>query len=236
MKSNMLSRRHAFFKIKHKLSATGGITLSLLLACATASSSALAQSRALLTVRDGRGAPVEGAVVMLQASSGTSLASRLVRRDFSVGQLDREFVPKVSIAAVGSRVTFPNRDTVQHSVYSFSKAKSFEIPIYAGESPQVITLDKAGVIAIGCNIHDWMAAYIVVADAPIAELTKADGTVTVSDLPRGKYTARVWHPQLKNSEATQEFTMLDAESRVELKLELAPTRTRYKPPLNLKQY
>ncbi len=236
MKSNMLSRLLAFFKIKHELAAIGGVTLSLLFACAAASPSALAQSRALLTVRDGRGAPIEGAVVMLQASSGVTLASRLVRRDFSVGQLDREFVPKVSIAAVGARVTFPNRDTVQHSVYSFSKAKSFEIPIYAGESPQVITLDKAGVIAIGCNIHDWMAAYIVVADTPIAELSKADGTVTVNDLPRGKYTARVWHPQLKNGEVTQEFTMLDTEGRVELKLELAPTRTRYKPPLNLKQY
>jgi hypothetical protein len=145
-------------------------------------------------------------------------------------------VPKVAIAALGARVTFPNRDIVQHSVYSFSKAKSFEIPIYAGDSPQTITLDKAGVVTLGCNIHDWMVGYIVIIDTPIAEVTNAKGNVTIADLAHGKYLVRVWHPQLKTGEITQEVLFGSNTQRVDFKLDLSPTRARYKPPLNVKRY
>jgi plastocyanin len=208
----------------------------LLIGYAVSISLCSAQSSVQFNVKDNSGAPVSGAVVMVQPQGGVTIASRLVKRDIAVDQVDREFIPKLSIAALGARLSFPNRDIVQHSVYSFSKAKSFEIPIYAGESPQVITLDKAGVITLGCNIHDWMVGYIVVADTPIAELTKADGTVIVTELARGKYNLRVWHPQLKTGDYTQAFELGDTELRVDVKLELTPQRTRYKPPLKIKSY
>jgi plastocyanin len=212
------------------------VSALLTLCFAAVPPAAWAQSRVQITVKDSLGKPIANSVVMVQPDDGAALPSRLSRRDFAVQQIDREFVPKITIAALGSRVTFPNRDVVQHSVYSFSKAKPFEIPIYAGDSPQVITLDKAGVVTLGCNIHDWMVGYIVVADAPIAETTKADGMVTIADLPRGKYTLRVWHSQLVSGEITQQFSLNGSESRVEVSLPLKPARERYKPPLNIKGY
>lgn len=195
-----------------------------------------AQSTVQITVKDSNGVPLPNSVVMLRSDGGANLASRIVRRDFAVDQIDREFVPKITITSLGARVTFPNRDIVQHSVYSFSKAKQFEIPIYVGESPQVLTLDKAGVIILGCNIHDWMVGYIVVTDTPIAELTKENGTVTVPDLPRGKYSIRVWHPQSKAGEVMQQFELSESEQRIDVKLDVLPARARYKPPLKIKSY
>jgi plastocyanin len=203
---------------------------------ATSVSAACAQGSIQVWLKDGSGAPIRDAVIMLQPSGGATLAPRIPRRDITVQQIDREFVPRVSIAALGTRVTFPNQDVVQHSVYSFSKAKSFEIPIYAGDSPQTIMLDKAGVITLGCNIHDWMVGYIVVVDAPIAAVTKADGIVSIPDLPQGKYVVKVWHSQLKTGEFMQEVRLAGGEQRVDIKLELVAGRIRYKPPLNLKRY
>jgi plastocyanin len=212
------------------------VAAALTLILTIMSPAAWAQSRVQIAVKDSLGRPIANSVIMVQPDDGATLPSRLSRRDFAVQQIDREFVPKITIAALGSRVTFPNRDVVQHSVYSFSKAKPFEIPIYAGDSPQVITLDKAGVVTLGCNIHDWMVGYIVVADTPIAETTKADGMVTIADLPRGKYTLRVWHSQLVPGEITQQFSLTESESRVDVSLPLKPARERYKPPLNIKGY
>jgi plastocyanin len=212
------------------------VAAALTLILTIMSPAAWAQSRVQIAVKDSLGKPIANSVIMVQPDDGATLPSRLSRRDFAVQQIDREFVPKITIAALGSRVTFPNRDVVQHSVYSFSKAKPFEIPIYAGDSPQVITLDKAGVVTLGCNIHDWMVGYIVVADTPIAETTKADGMVTIADLPRGKYTLRVWHSQLVPGEITQQFSLTESESRVDVSLPLKPARERYKPPLNIKGY
>jgi plastocyanin len=195
-----------------------------------------AQSLVKIALKDMRDSPVAGAVVMLEPSDGRSLPSRLAKRDIAVDQIDREFVPKITIASLGARLTFPNRDVVQHSVYSFSKAKTFEIPIYAGDSPQVFTLDKAGVITLGCNIHDWMVGYVVVVDTPIAELSKADGLISLVDVPRGKYSMRVWHPQNKTGDYVQSIDIADPEQRIEIKLDLTVPRTRYKPPLKLKSY
>jgi plastocyanin len=205
-------------------------------AYATSVSAASAQGTIQIWLADNKGRAIQEAVVMLQSNSGVTIAPRVTRRDLTVQQIDREFVPRVAIAALGARVAFPNRDIVQHSVYSFSKAKSFEIPIYAGDSPQTITLDKAGVVTLGCNIHDWMVGYIVVVDAPIAELTDANGSVTIADLARGRYLVRIWHPQLKTGVITQEVSFDGNTQRIDIKLDLPPTRARYKPPLNVKRY
>ena len=56
-------------------------------------------------------------------------------RTVAIEQVDREFVPYVSVIQTGTAVTFPNRDAILHHVYSFSPAKSFEIKLYTGKSP-----------------------------------------------------------------------------------------------------
>ena len=69
--------------------------------------------------------------------------------------------------------------------------------------------DKAGVVALGCNIHDDMSAFIRVVDAPFAGRTTANGQVLVRDLPPGPATVTVWHPYLKaaDGEITRQVTI-----------------------------
>jgi plastocyanin len=219
------------------------LTNPLALACIVVgsclySASSIAQTQVVVNVFDAQRKPVSNAVVTIRPlDAATKLPSRLTTTDGVVNQIDREFVPRVSVLPVGSKVSFPNRDVVQHSVYSFSKTKTFDIPIYAGASPQVITLDKPGVIVLGCNIHDWMVGYIVVVDTPIAEMTKDDGSATANDIPKGSYSVRVWHSQMKAGEWSQNITVNEAgQQRVDVVLDLAPARARYKPPLNIKRY
>jgi plastocyanin len=216
--------------------ALAGFATGCAVAFSPCSAQSTIQSTLNISLKTKSDAPLAGAVVMLEPSSGHSMNNRVTKRDVAVDQVDREFVPKVTLTAVGARLSFPNRDVVQHSVYSFSKAKTFEIPIYAGESPQVLTLDKAGVITLGCNIHDWMVGYVVVVDTPIAEISKADGVVTLTDMPKGKYTVRVWHPHAKPVEHMQAIELTEAEQWVDIRLEVAVPRARYKPPLKLKSY
>jgi hypothetical protein len=64
-----------------------------------------------------------------------------------------------------------------------------------------VVFDKAGVVVLGCNIHDWMVGYVYVSESPWFAKTGADGTATLS-LPPRAYVVRVWHPQLVQDEAT----------------------------------
>jgi plastocyanin len=111
-------------------------------------------------------------------------------------QKDQTFIPYVTPIAVGTRVVFPNKDNVQHHVYSVSPAKKFEIPLYIGESTATILFDKPGQVTLGCNIHDWMVAYILVLDTPYFAKTAADGSAALTGLPPGRYRLEVWHPRL----------------------------------------
>jgi plastocyanin len=115
----------------------------------------------------------------------------------TINQRNNMFQPYVSVLQIGTKIQLLNQDPIKHHVYSFSKAKNFEIPLYSGKPPKIITLDHAGMVVLGCNIHDWMLAYIIVIDTPFFDVSDVDGQLSLKNLPKGRYRLVVWHPQQK---------------------------------------
>ncbi|PPT86025.1 methylamine utilization protein [Xanthomonas arboricola] len=148
-----------------------------------------------VTVVDANGMLVD-AVVSLEparpvAASGTP-------RTVEMDQVNSQFVPAVLAVRTGTLVRFPNNDQIRHQVYSFSAAKRFELPLFQGSTAAPVRFDQAGLVTVGCNIHDWMLGYIVVVDTPYFGKTGSDGRVQL-DAPAGNYTLRVWHPRIKGA-------------------------------------
>src|SRR5205823_2791120 len=170
---------------------------ALLAAIGFGASAAHAQtSEIVAAVADSRGKPVADAVVVaVPVEANVRIVARM--RDAVVDQVGKEFVPRVMAIFVGTTVTFPNHDNVRHHVYSFSPAKRFELPLYSGVPAQPVVFDKPGVVVLGCNIHDWMIAYVAVLPTPYFQVTRQDGRAVLKDLPAGQYTVQVWHPALK---------------------------------------
>jgi plastocyanin len=184
-------------------------------------------------VANAEGAPVADAVVYaLAASGGSEVRGKKV---VAVEQLDREFVPYITVVQVGTTLTFPNRDPILHHVYSFSTPKTFEIKLYKGSSPGEFVFDKPGIVTLGCNIHDWMIGYILVVPTPWFAKTGADGAAQLRDLPPGAYDVRVWHPQQKVPAANQSLSV-ESNSRASFSLEVLPRKPKYKPPLDRLKY
>lgn len=146
-------------------------------------------------------------------------------------QMNRTFVPGVLVVATGSQVEFPNNDTVSHQVYSFSRAKRFQLPLYKGEIHPPVTFDQPGLVVLGCNIHDQMVGYIYVTDAPYFAMTAGGGAAVLGDLPAGDYQLTLWSPFIADPAAslTRKIHLGSAasgEARVQLEREL---RTRPEP-------
>lgn len=115
-----------------------------------------------------------------------------------IDQRDKEFIPLVTAVQAGTTIRFPNNDKIRHHVYSFSKTKSFQIPLYKDKEPDPILFSKPGVVPLGCNIHDWMNAYVFVSESPYFSISDKQGSAQIKNLPQGKYLAKLYHPKLKN--------------------------------------
>lgn len=145
-------------------------------------------------VKDDKGTPCSDAVAYAAAVGAASAAPK---KHAVVDQRDKQFIPYVTAVQVGTAVSFPNSDNIRHHVYSFSPAKKFELPLYSGVPAEPVVFDKVGFVTLGCNIHDWMIAYVAVLPTPYFQVTRQDGRAMLKDLPAGQYTVQVWHPALK---------------------------------------
>lgn len=146
-------------------------------------------------VLDEQGAAVPDAAVYWLPANGKPPRGQL---QATIGQAGKRFIPYVSVVQAGTAVSFPNRDTVRHHVYSFSAPKVFDLKLYTGTPAQPVVFDKPGLVALGCNIHDWMLAYVLVVDSPWFGVSAAEGRVQVKALPSGDYRMMVWHPRMKD--------------------------------------
>jgi plastocyanin len=147
-----------------------------------------------VTVVDVDGKPASQLAVIARRTNASGVASQPPPE--RVTQRLQSFSPEVLPIAVGTTVEFPNLDRMRHHVFSFSPAKPFEIRLYSGEEVPKVTFDKPGPVAIGCNIHDWMQAYIYVADTPHFTVADDAGRATLRDLPPGENRVAAWHPSL----------------------------------------
>ncbi len=173
--------------------------------------------------QDGKGIPQ--AVVFVQEPaerrvSGAQPAARWIRST-------RRSCPACLPIVVGTQVKFPNRDQIRHHVYSFSRAKRFELPLYKGEEAPPVLFDKAGVVKIGCNIHDWMSAIILVLPTSHYAVTDERGTLrAVGARKRALHAGRLACAEPgqdgRHSAAASRSAASDPEST--FKLSLAPVR------------
>jgi plastocyanin len=141
-------------------------------------------------VRDAQGNALRDAVVYLPEAApapgrGPTPAATLDQRD-------RRFVPLGLVVRVGTRVRFPNSEAIRHNVYSFSRAKPFEIGLFRGQGGEV-TLDRPGEVKVFCSIHKRMGALIVVLDHPYAAVTDAEGRFAIPGVRAGTHAVRAAH-------------------------------------------
>jgi plastocyanin len=171
------------------------------------------------------GQPIRDAVVMFRPDAGIPADAPRLPSAARTIQTDVRFDPMVLLVPVGAEVAFPNKDKVRHHVYSFSPAKRFELKLYGRDESRSVTFDKAGVVALGCNIHDQMIGFVVVSDTPYAAKVGPDGTVKIQGLPAGGGMLTVWQPFLraKDNKTAQPVTVpVQGAARVNLVLNVRP--------------
>lgn len=178
---------------------------------------ATSANAAQVSVSSVAGEPLEDAVIEVYYDAVVDENSS---QEQNIYQRDAAFHPKVLTVSRGSFVAFPNQDTTRHHVYSFSPAKTFDLNLYLHETPPPVQFDQAGVVALGCNIHDHMQAFIVVTDAHYAGTTDSVGRLKLPLLPPGQHRIRVWHSRVDDSQQVWWEGMISDADQLDVRLEL----------------
>lgn len=174
----------------------------------------------LVQVQDGAGKPLPDVIVYAEADGGAVLPRPL--RPNVIEQRSLQFMPLVSAVQTGSLVSFPNNDKVRHHIYSFSPAHKFDQKLYSGTSAEPQLFDKAGLVVLGCNIHDKMVAYLRIVDTPYYAKTDANGAASLEIPAGGTYVLKAWHYDAMAAQPAQQAVTIKpgAPAPVSFKLPL----------------
>lgn len=175
---------------------------SLALSLAVASTCALAADVSVI-VTDSVGKPVTDAIVAFYDGKSPAVNQNAAGK---IVQKNKMFNPKVTVVQTGTSIHFPNEDSFRHHVYSFSPAKKFELKLYSGVPTNPVPFDQAGVVTLGCNIHDSMVGYIYVVDTPFFAKTDDKGKAILK-LNDGQYNYQAWLPGQNKPGAEQKITI-----------------------------
>ena len=109
-------------------------------------------------------------------------------------QYGRAFFPSLLLVREGQPVEFRNSEDELHNVHvveagTTSTVLNVAIPILGGSYSH--TFERAGTYLVSCNVHQEMAAVILVTSTPYAVIADNDGTFSLSDVPPGSYNLTV---------------------------------------------
>jgi plastocyanin len=190
-----------------------------------------------VTVVDRDGKPATDAVVMV-VTSGVSSPKTPLPTSATVSQASMQFSPAVTIVQPGAKVSFVNNDPWEHHVrgsaagaaqFTSNDENGFTFRL-AGKSvgsagkASVVTLEKAGVVLLGCHLHGSMMGHVVVSDTPWAAKTDANGVATFVDLPDGAATVKVWHSAQFVDLKPVQTTLSAAPAQLKMQLSVTPRR------------
>lgn len=115
----------------------------------------------------------------------------------SMDQENETFIPHVLPVLVGTNVDFVNKDDFYHSVFSFSRTKTFDLGKYPKGIKRTVLFDKVGLVEIFCEIHSYMQSFVLVLQNPYFTKPDSTGNYHIENIPSGNYTLVVWHDVLK---------------------------------------
>ncbi|MEM7235550.1 MAG: carboxypeptidase regulatory-like domain-containing protein [Planctomycetota bacterium] len=112
------------------------------------------------------------------------------------------FSPRVTAVSLGTGIQLANADPFIHNTRGVLAAAgiagSNALPGKGRIRPKYTR--KTGWGLLQCDYHRWMQAHVHVFDHLCFDVTEADGTFRIVNVPPGQYQLRVWHEVLQNTE------------------------------------
>jgi plastocyanin len=132
------------------------------------------------------------------------------------------FIPHVLPVLAGTTVDFLNSDNVAHNVFTpDASAEKFNLGTWPTGEVRSYKFekrcDKVCDAVMLCNVHPEMESFVVIMENPYFTTVDKDGNFLIKDVPAGKYSLKVWHP---NRKAESRSVVVSEDDSVNVEFEL----------------
>lgn len=141
-------------------------------------------------VVDGKGG-IANAVIMLRTKdvAVNPEYEKNAKDTITLDNKECHFEPHVAVVRLSQTLALKNSDPTGHNTNITPLINDgSNNTLAAGSEPITRKFDseESRPVKVGCNIHPWMGAWLIVRKDPYAAVTGPDGTFTIKDLPAGK--------------------------------------------------
>lgn len=108
-----------------------------------------------------------------------------------------QFKPHICVMRTDQRLLLVNQDAAGHapnfgwiysSPFAYSMGETYRVGTGAAEKLP---------INIGCSIHPWESAWLVMRDNPYCGVSDENGKLVIKNLPLGEWTFQLWHERTR---------------------------------------
>jgi plastocyanin len=123
-----------------------------------------------------------------------------------------QYRPHVLGVMAGQTLAIKNSDGILHNI----KAKAVKNRPFNISQPTNMTSSRKFtapevMVALECNVHGWMRAWLGVLPHPFHAVSGGDGSFTIKAVPPGTYTIEAWHE--KYGAQTASVTVAGTETK-----------------------
>jgi len=133
------------------------------------------------------------------------------------------YTPHVVGLRVGQPLNVMNSDQTTHNIHP--------VPVNNREwnqsqPPGATALNESFAreeiaVPVKCNVHPWMKSYIAVVGHPYFQVTGADGSFSLKNVPPGAYTLTAWHESYGANEQSVTVGASEAKSGIAIAFKAA---------------
>jgi plastocyanin len=129
-------------------------------------------------------------------------AARAGLKPVVMDQRGMMFAPRVLMIQAGQKVRFENSDMCNHCVKAdaIKDANAFNTITGPSQHHEHVFEAQKSPVVVSCPLHGWMKAYIFVTPHPWACATDTAGRFRIEQVPPGKYTLLLVHPDTGHRE------------------------------------
>lgn len=129
----------------------------------------------------------------------------------TINQAGCWFVPFLSVLMNGGELEAVNSDPLLHNIHIYEILRQGRSTVANVSQPRKgdimtmsVHLDEGQALKVECDAHDFMHAFVFVAENPYYALVRPDGSFEIADVPPGRYAIHAWHPYLGEKDAAIE--------------------------------